>query len=280
MPDDSAFCTNCGEPVFADVGPASAASGAASLNEPVSSQPTAPIGGTQLWVKGVDDFRQGVSSCADEAPDKAGDDAAPQRGVTQVWVKSEPLDDNPGQMPADDRLEPSSLTDSSSRVGDWFDRREPESAQTGANSGIGSGSVSDPGGAVERSGDGVQPVGWNASLENDPEDREQTIVVPKTHCVLVRKVDSREFSLDLPCVVGRGSSCGARILGNRAISRTHAELREGADGFSIRDLSSTNSTFVGGVEVPTNGEAALRDGDEIRLGDELFVFEVRSYGAL
>lgn len=52
-----------------------------------------------------------------------------------------------------------------------------------------------------------------------------------------------------------------------AVSRRHAEIRRGADGFRIIDLGSTNGTVVNGKQVSRQVEVPLADGDEIRLGE-------------
>ncbi|TCO23410.1 FHA domain-containing protein [Kribbella steppae] len=68
--------------------------------------------------------------------------------------------------------------------------------------------------------------------------------------------------LDL-VLIGRASDCDL-ILEHPDISRHHAELlRIDGVSFELRDLDSTNGTFVNGVRV---GSRLVGDGDEIRLG--------------
>lgn len=55
-------------------------------------------------------------------------------------------------------------------------------------------------------------------------------------------------------------------------SRTHAELERRNDKYVLRDLGSTNGTFVNGVRVT---ETELRSGDKIIIGDTLLVYEER-----
>ncbi len=63
-------------------------------------------------------------------------------------------------------------------------------------------------------------------------------------------------------VIGRG---GADLdVDDRGVSRAHARISRGAEGgWTLTDLGSTNGTFLNGVRVRS---AALRDGDEIRIG--------------
>lgn len=80
----------------------------------------------------------------------------------------------------------------------------------------------------------------------------------------------RHFPLD-PRVtrVGRDSSCEIRLLDSEA-SRTHAELRPGADGgFVLVDLTSSNGTLVNGNLITQH---PLASGDRIEIGGTLLIF--------
>ncbi len=73
----------------------------------------------------------------------------------------------------------------------------------------------------------------------------------------------RTTSLAGDVVVGRHHAAGFS-LDEEGISRRHAGFRVLADGsVLVRDLASTNGTFVNGERVQ---EAVLRDGDKIQLG--------------
>src|SRR5437016_13196705 len=54
---------------------------------------------------------------------------------------------------------------------------------------------------------------------------------------------SRYTLADKPLVVGRGSDCELRIQ-DHAVSRRHARIQPGAEGYYASDLQSTNGTFV------------------------------------
>ncbi|MBR0147146.1 MAG: FHA domain-containing protein [Eubacterium sp.] len=65
------------------------------------------------------------------------------------------------------------------------------------------------------------------------------------------------------------------IENNSAISRTHCEIvRENGVSY-LRDLSSTNGTFIDGKKMTPGEKVLLRNGAVIRLGDEDFVFHLR-----
>src|SRR5262245_53237343 len=60
------------------------------------------------------------------------------------------------------------------------------------------------------------------------------------------------------------------VLEDRTISRFHCEIRISDTGAMVRDLGSTNGTFLDGVQV---AEAYLRNGSTIRLGRASLRFE-------
>lgn len=65
-----------------------------------------------------------------------------------------------------------------------------------------------------------------------------------------------------PQLLGRSSE--AMPLGDRAISRRHAELTPDSDQWTVRDLNSSNGTFVNGS--PAVGTTAIGLGDTIACG--------------
>ena len=73
--------------------------------------------------------------------------------------------------------------------------------------------------------------------------------------------------------VGRDAT-SAIPLERDSVSRQHAELVRGSDSqWSVRDLGSTNGTFVNERPVDTGEEGEpLRNGDQLRFGDVVFKF--------
>jgi EAL domain-containing protein (putative c-di-GMP-specific phosphodiesterase class I) len=72
-----------------------------------------------------------------------------------------------------------------------------------------------------------------------------------------------------PFTVGRNETCDYQIASTR-VSREHAELLRQGDTFRVRDLQSTNGTFLNGQRI--TGEAPLRDGDLLVIADVEFCF--------
>jgi hypothetical protein len=65
-----------------------------------------------------------------------------------------------------------------------------------------------------------------------------------------------------PVVVGRGEDCDL-VLGDRTVSRRHAELDVRAHTCRVRDLGSKNGTFAHGRRV---GRTRVKHGDVLVLG--------------
>jgi len=68
--------------------------------------------------------------------------------------------------------------------------------------------------------------------------------------------------------IGREPTNQIAVLDATA-SRRHCSIQKGEQNFCLRDRESRNSTFVNGVPVT---EHILRHGDQIRVGQSLFVF--------
>lgn len=82
----------------------------------------------------------------------------------------------------------------------------------------------------------------------------------------------RRFALDKPdMVIGRSSSADIPVIDER-VSQQHAVIETRSEGHHLRDLGSTNGTFVNNQRVH---ESALRDGDLLQVGET--VFEYLSY---
>ncbi len=71
--------------------------------------------------------------------------------------------------------------------------------------------------------------------------------------------------------IGRSRDCEI-VLEDVGISRRHAEIRPGPEGWTIADLGSTNGVIVNGRDA--RGVQPLHPGDRVELGSTGIVFEL------
>jgi EAL domain-containing protein (putative c-di-GMP-specific phosphodiesterase class I) len=76
----------------------------------------------------------------------------------------------------------------------------------------------------------------------------------------------------LPFRLGRGPTANL-VVHSRGVSKEHAEIVQCGDEFILRDLGSTNGTFINGRAV---AEAVLRPGDIVHLAHKEFRFGMQS----
>jgi pSer/pThr/pTyr-binding forkhead associated (FHA) protein len=90
---------------------------------------------------------------------------------------------------------------------------------------------------------------------------------------VLRGVSGAYFGKIIPIrgrlVIGRGSECDL-ILDEAEMSRKHAVIENFGDGIYLRDLGSSNGTFVNGVQVR---DAVLHPDDQIAFDRNRFLLE-------
>ena len=85
-------------------------------------------------------------------------------------------------------------------------------------------------------------------------------------------LQGQTFEIDPGLTIGREQHNDIALAGNRHASRDHAKVwKDGVNSFAIADLGSTNGTLVNDDKITRRG---LKDGDEIRIGDAVFRFEL------
>ena len=78
---------------------------------------------------------------------------------------------------------------------------------------------------------------------------------------------------DLPCVVGKMRDYVDQVLDDSSVSRMHARFSLDRDGkMTVRDLNSSNGTWLNGERLQPNESRTLQPGDHVRLGRMEFVF--------
>jgi two-component system cell cycle response regulator len=93
----------------------------------------------------------------------------------------------------------------------------------------------------------------------------------KEACLVVIYGDElgKKYNLNTPSVVvGRSSKCDIQI-DQESISRNHSKIVNTGKSILVRDLGSTNGTYVNDEPVE---EYVLRDGDLIKIGRTIFKF--------
>jgi MoxR-like ATPase len=73
-----------------------------------------------------------------------------------------------------------------------------------------------------------------------------------------------------PVTIGRAEDNRVVLMPETGASRHHAELTEDDGAWSVRDLGSMNGTYVNGERI--EWPRALKDGDQIRIAGDVFVF--------
>ena len=117
------------------------------------------------------------------------------------------------------------------------------------------------------------------SLQDAPGDHDNVQVLisdirgnQNAHGLLVMRSGERSgerFSLTLDRVeIGRNPECTV-CLDDVTVSRRHAELRLGSDGYLVTDMGSLNGTYVNQERVE---EILLQNGDELQVGKYRMVF--------
>ncbi len=78
---------------------------------------------------------------------------------------------------------------------------------------------------------------------------------------------------ELPCVVGKMRAYVDQVLDDSSVSRMHARFSLDRDGkMTVRDLNSSNGTWLNGERLQPNESRILQQGDHVRLGRMEFVF--------
>ncbi len=86
-------------------------------------------------------------------------------------------------------------------------------------------------------------------------------------------VEGSEFRIErLSSVLGRGEEADLRFPEDAGISSQHAVLEFADGGYRLRDLGSSNGTFVNDARIEVT---ELKNGDRIRLGDHVLEFVIQ-----
>lgn len=110
--------------------------------------------------------------------------------------------------------------------------------------------------------------------ENSIEQRDSTMFLNQGTQAVTRRLlcknsaNEPDFLLTkLPFVIGKGEDWADGVLKSRSVSRMHAQIECVEGEYYIRDLNSTNGTFVNGQLLEMNETVKLELGDRIGFAE-------------
>lgn len=110
----------------------------------------------------------------------------------------------------------------------------------------------------------------------DSDDGQTSILIEgqKSYPTLLRVKTGETISINKPVFrLGKERSyVDYFVSNNNAVSRSHADIITRGKKFFIKDLNSTNRTFINGKPIPANCEMEIINNDQIKLGNEEFIF--------
>ena len=116
----------------------------------------------------------------------------------------------------------------------------------------------------------IKMVEQSAAQKDDANQTRIRMALPK---YILRGVSGTYFGKTYPLrgttTIGRHSECDI-CVNSDGISRKHAQISEHPDGLIVKDLESSNGTYVNGEKV---NEQVLKFGDEIRLDNIRFLVQ-------
>ncbi len=91
----------------------------------------------------------------------------------------------------------------------------------------------------------------------------------------ILKIGDNEIELEWgkKYIIGRSKKKSDIVVQDFSVSRIHAEITLGPEKVIIKDLNSSNGTFVNGK--PVTSRVELKPGSKIRIGDSILVFEIK-----
>ena len=93
---------------------------------------------------------------------------------------------------------------------------------------------------------------------------------------LVRDRNNEKIPVDKPVFrIGKERQYSDYFVSdNNAVSRSHADIITSDGRYYIKDLNSTNRTYVDGKVIPIEKEVEIFSGTKLRLANEDFIFYV------
>lgn len=103
----------------------------------------------------------------------------------------------------------------------------------------------------------------------------ENIPEPEERAYIIRTNTNERIDVNKePFILGKSEKADYQIHGNNTISRKHVEISKTEDGYALKDLNSSNHTYLDGKKV-TKPEP-LEDGQTFKLSDEEFCFFIET----
>lgn len=290
-PNTSKFCLKCGSELAKYMPGGASAAAAATLRTPAQQQRPAQAPGAQTGMGAQRPAAAPMPQTARPGVVPMAQPQMPQAGRPAVGMAPQ----QPVQRPArTSHNRPSNIPDAGPAVRPGSHPAAPTAAPAGAN-----GNVVIPRGPA--AGANQPAVGYNqphavynrpstgvtvlddlmASSDHPSSSELPRIVsdVPRSaygpRMALIRERGTRYDITEFPATVGKGSAANVRIDGNTAISRVHLLVRYTGQCFAVEDKNSTNGTCINGNRLEPGELVKLKNGDKLKMGNEVFTVEIR-----
>ena len=278
-PNTSKFCLKCGSEL-AKYMPGGAAA-AATLRTPAQQQRPVQAPGAQT---GMGAQRPGVAPMAQPQMSQAGRPVAGMAPQQPVQRPARASHNRPSNIPdAGPAVRPGS-----------HPAAAPTATPAGANGNVviprgpvagnnqPAAGYNQPNAVYNRPSAGVTVLDDLMASSDHPSSSELPRIasdVPRSaygpRIALIRERGTRYDITEFPATVGKGSAANVRIEGNTAISRVHLLVRYTGQCFAVEDKNSTNGTCINGNRLEPGELVKLKNGDKLKMGNEVFTVEIR-----
>lgn len=290
-PNTSKFCLKCGSEL-AKYMPGGASAAAATLRTPAQQQRPVRAPGAQTGMGAQrpaaapmpQTARPGVAPMAQPQMPQAGRPAAGMAPQQPVQRPARTSHNRPSNIPdAGPAVRPGShpaAAPTAAPAGANGNVVIPRGPAAGANQPAAG--YNQPHAVYNRPSTGVTVLDDLMASSDHPSSSELPRIasdVPRSaygpRMALIRERGTRYDITEFPATVGKGSAANVRIEGNTAISRVHLLVRYTGQCFAVEDKNSTNGTCINGNRLEPGELVKLKNGDKLKMGNEVFTVEIR-----
>ena len=290
-PNTSKFCLKCGSELAKYMPGGASAAAAATLRTPAQQQRPAQAPGAQMGMGAQRPAAAPMPQTARPGVVPMAQPQMPQAGRPAAGMAPQ----QPVQRPArTSHNRPSNIPDAGPAVRPGSHPAAPTAAPAGANGNVviprgpAAGAnqpavgYNQPHAVYNRPSTGVTVLDDLMASSDHPSSSELPRIasdVPRSaygpRMALIRERGTRYDITEFPATVGKGSAANVRIEGNTAISRVHLLVRYTGQCFAVEDKNSTNGTCINGNRLEPGELVKLKNGDKLKMGNEVFTVEIR-----